>query len=229
MKLRAMVPAVLVVGVLLAALSVVGSGRAAPTAEVTFQGRVIEGPMGVEPPLPGALYIEGVTVSLWCGGNPYPDQGAFVSSTTTSGDGYYGLTIDEGVGCEYFHIIETDPPGRDSNGASTVDGVVQTSNWIQFYAGSEPLADQDLTGNKFWDTPFGNEATCSSCTDCSSKLNGAVATVKLVQDITTSVDGTCIQVGAGSVTFDADRATLSGARLRAPRATLRSTSMRRPT
>ncbi|MCJ7738421.1 MAG: right-handed parallel beta-helix repeat-containing protein, partial [Anaerolineae bacterium] len=222
MKLRAMVPTVLAIGVLLVALSVVGSGRAAPTEDVTFRGRVIEGPMGVEPPPPGAQYIEGVTLSLWCGGNPYPDQGAFVISTTTSGDGYYGLTIDEGsTACEYFHIIETDPPGRESNGTTTVGGTIpqeggeDVQNWIQFYAGSEFLVDQDLTGNKFWDTPFGNEATCTSCTTCSDALNGAVATVKLTQDIVTSVDGTCIHVGAGNVTFDGQghtiRSTATGA------------------
>ncbi len=215
MKLRAMGPAVLAIGVLLVALSVVGSGRAAPTEDVKFQGRVIEGPMGAEPPNLGAQYVEGATVTLWCGGNAYPTQGAFVISTTTSSVGYYGLTIDDGIGCEYFHIIETDPPGRDSNGASTVDGTVRTSNWIEFDVLTQSLGHQNLTGNKFWDTPVPGETTCTDCNDCTSKLNGTYATVRLVQDITTSVDGTCIHVGAGNVTFDGQgytiRSTATGA------------------
>ena len=115
MKLRAMVPAVLATGVLLVALSVVGSGRAAPAESVTFAGRVIEGPMGAEPPNLGAQYIEGATVSLWCGGNAYPNA-AFDLSTgqcLTPGHGPKGVQSSTfyAVG-DYLDQIAGDESGR---------------------------------------------------------------------------------------------------------------------
>jgi hypothetical protein len=174
MNRRMWFPAGLAVVIVLLALLAVGGSRAAPTATITFQGRVIEGPRDVEPPNPDAQYIEGATVSLWCANNPYPDQGTIVMTTTTNSDGYYGLTVEETIACEYLHIIETDPLGRSSNGASSVDGTVRTGNWIEFSSASEPFSTQNLTGtDNACDTAQGWHDTGSeACTyPCTGPVN----------------------------------------------------------
>jgi len=115
--------------------------------EWTFSGRVYEGDEGVEPP--GSQPLEGVTVSVYGANNPYPDPGTFIRSTTTDGDGWYSLTVYDDDGYwEFYHIRETNPPGYTSVGATSVDGTVRTSDWIEYVIS---LAGKTLTGNKFWD------------------------------------------------------------------------------
>ena len=109
----------------------------------TLQGRVYQGEVGDQ-----STPLEGVTVSLYGANNPHPDAGQLISSTVTSSEGWYGLAAASGY--EYYHIRQTDPTGYDSVGATTVDGAVQTSNWIEY---AIPLDEQTLTGNKFWDVP----------------------------------------------------------------------------
>lgn len=106
-----------------------------------FQGRVYAGEVGDE-----TQPIVGVTVSLYGSNNPYPDPGIFITSTVTDAAGWYGLPVETGF--EYYKIIETDPSGYVSGGATTVDGVVQTANWIEYVI---PVESKVLTGNKFWD------------------------------------------------------------------------------
>lgn len=120
---------------------------AAPTATLTLQGRVYKGQVGLEPPNSQAL--EGVVVSAYGGGNPYPDPGVFIISTTTNSSGWYGLDVPD-TGYEYYHIIETDPAGHASVGATTVSGTVRTSNWIEYSTAVLTIGQQILTGNKFW-------------------------------------------------------------------------------
>jgi len=107
----------------------------------TFQGRVYEGDIGDE-----SHPLEGVTVSVYGANNPHPDPGTLIGSTTTNADGWYGLEVPDGY--EYYHIRETDPSGYASAGATTVDGTVRTSNWIEYVV---PLEGKTLTGNRFWD------------------------------------------------------------------------------
>jgi len=54
-------------------------------ADWTFQGRVYEGNVGVEPP--HSQPLQGVTVSVYGANNPYPDPGTFIRSTTTDAQG----------------------------------------------------------------------------------------------------------------------------------------------
>ena len=86
-----------------------GTGAAqtsqASAATWTFQGRVYEGDVGTEPP--NSQPLQGVTVSIYGGGNPYPDPGEFIVSTTTNSEGWYGLEAPDGY--EFYHIRETDP------------------------------------------------------------------------------------------------------------------------
>jgi len=121
----------------------------------TLSGRVYDGQTGLEPP--NSTPIQGVTVSLYCSANQ-SQQGTLLTSTTTDVNGWYGL--DTSAVCEYYNIIETDPGGYTSNGATTVGGSVITANWIE-YAGS--LDNKTLTGNKFWDQgPATNTPTPTS-------------------------------------------------------------------
>jgi uncharacterized repeat protein (TIGR01451 family) len=113
----------------------------------TFQGRVYEGNVGEEPPTSQPL--QGVTVSVSGSNNPYPDSGTSIDSTTTNAEGWYGLVVCDYDGpWEFYHIVETDPPGYTSVGATSVGGTVRTANWIEYEI---PLEGKTLTGNKFWD------------------------------------------------------------------------------
>ena len=107
-------------------------------AQVThFQGRVYEGEVGNE-----SVSLEGVEVSLYGANNPYPDQGVFIRTATTNGDGWYELEIESGF--EYYHIIENNPEGYVSRGATSVDGEVRTNDWIEY---AIPLDEKTVTGN----------------------------------------------------------------------------------
>jgi|GEM_PF-1985537 len=111
-----------------------------------LSGRVYAGQQGLEPP--NATPLQGVTVSLYGANNPYPDPGAFLSSTTTNAEGWYGLAEPGDAVYEFYHIRETDPAGYTSDGATSVGGTVRTANWIEY---AYSLAGKTLTGNKFWD------------------------------------------------------------------------------
>jgi len=106
----------------------------------TLSGRVYAGNVGDE-----STPLSDVTVELYCS-NDVGDLGTRIASTTTNSEGWYGLTAS-GV-CEFYNILETDPADYTSVGATTVSGVVVTSNWIQY---AYPLEGKTLTGNKFWD------------------------------------------------------------------------------
>ncbi len=118
---------------------------AAPEQQYTLSGRVYDGETGLEPP--NSTPLQGVTVSLYCSNDQW-NKGIFLRSTTTDANGWYGLDVYDGDVCEYFNIVETDPAGYVSQGATTVGGSVVDANWIQY---SVPLAGKTLTGNKFWD------------------------------------------------------------------------------
>jgi hypothetical protein len=121
----------------------VWADAAAAPALYTLQGRVLEGTTGTEPT--ESSYIKGVKVSLWCSNNA-GDKGIWLVDDWTDENGLYQL--DTQTICEYYNIIETNPPGYVSDGAKSVDGFVINADWIQ-YRGS--LAGKTLTGNKFWD------------------------------------------------------------------------------
>jgi len=116
-----------------------------PAQTYTLSGRVYEGNVGLEPP--NSTPLQGVTVSLYCSNN-YGQQGTFLRSTTTDSNGWYGLGVYDTDLCDYYNIVETDPVGYFSNGATTVDGSALTVNWIEY---TYPLSGKTLTGNKFWD------------------------------------------------------------------------------
>lgn len=111
--------------------------------QYTLQGRVFEGNVGVE-----TTSLSGVTVSLYGSNNP-GSLGTFVDHATTDAGGYWGITFEQIF--EYYNIIETDPSGYYSVGATSVGGTVASSNQIQY---PPPLAGKTLTGNKFWDKPI---------------------------------------------------------------------------
>lgn len=116
---------------------------ASPDAEWRLEGRVFSGSAGDE-----STPLDGVTVELYAANNPYPASSTFLRSTTTDATGWYGLTVYDTDYYEYFFLREVDPSGYVSTGASSVNGVVQEDNLIQYMI---PLTGKTLTGNKFWD------------------------------------------------------------------------------
>ena len=193
-----LVISVLAVGGTLWASGAIQGARAAPTDSV-LSGRVYEGAAGTEPPI--ASPIEGTIVSLYGANNPEEEWGDLIVTATTNISGWYGLNAPTGY--EFYNIVETDPPARDSNGATSVSGTVRSDNWIQYDILDMELEYQVLTGNKFWDTPRAGEITCTSCDDCEAKLDGTYNVVRLTTDFTrTGGTGACIDVGADNVTFD---------------------------
>ncbi|MBN1482564.1 T9SS C-terminal target domain-containing protein [candidate division KSB1 bacterium] len=108
-----------------------------------FEGRVYEGSVGDE-----STPIPNVTVRLY-GSQDANYLGIEIISTTTDAKGWYGLQIREGY--EFYNIVEEDPSGYTSVGATSVDGKVINANQIQYSVVEKPLQDQTLTGNKFWD------------------------------------------------------------------------------
>ncbi|NOZ50006.1 MAG: DUF11 domain-containing protein [Chloroflexi bacterium] len=154
---------------LLAGLGISGSAtqaRSAPEqAGPTLAGRVYEGNTGVE-----GSPLAGVTVSLYCSNNE-AQQGTFLRSTTTNSTGWYGLSAPEV--CEYYNIIETDPAGYISDGATTISGTVLSANWIEYVG---PLADKTLTGNKFWDRTRATSTPTSTPTPTPTQTPAATYT-----------------------------------------------------
>jgi len=126
-----------------------GAATSTPTPTATpecwtLQGRVYNGEQGDE-----SRPLQGVTVAVHGSNSTYPQQGTMLRSTVTDSTGWYALNVCSSDGTwEFFHLIETDPSGYQSVGATSVDGVVKGASWIQYTA---PLAGKTLTGNKFWD------------------------------------------------------------------------------
>lgn len=108
-----------------------------------LSGRVYSGEVGDE-----RLPMSGVAVDLYAS-NSARTLGDRVATTATDRTGWYSLTAPAGY--EYYTIVEVDPPGYESVGATTVDGLAINPNAIQY---TYPLAGKTLTGNKFWDRPI---------------------------------------------------------------------------
>ena len=123
-----------------------------PLPGYRLEGKVFDGPVGDE-----TRPLSGVTVQLWCSNNTN-DQGVLHTSTTTNAAGSFFFSIS--FVCEYYNIIEVDPAGYSSVGATWIGGSVKTSNWIQY---PYPLDKSVLNNNKFWDRrPVSNTPTRTS-------------------------------------------------------------------
>ena len=124
------------------------SGQNMPRLVVTYH---IEAPT-----LSGHVYIgeigatdyplEGVAVALYGANDPYPALGALIAEDTTDAAGLYDLPVPYGY--EYYAIHQTDLPDYLSVGATTVDGIVRTANWIEYVI---PFDGKIWSDNNFWD------------------------------------------------------------------------------
>ena len=95
--------------------------------------------------------VAGVTVQLWGANNPHPDPGVLLDETFSGDQGQFVLRAGHEQGVwEFYHLLEEDLPGWASSAAESINGVVQTSNWVEF---AWPLEGHDLAGNLFWDVP----------------------------------------------------------------------------
>lgn len=128
--------------------------RDAQTQGVNLYGQAV-----LIPALSGYVYegsiddeskpLANVTVELYCSNNAGA-LGNLVASMVTNGQGFYQFVVS-GI-CEYYNIVEVDPPDYVSVGSKTVGGTVVSSNRIQY---TYPLVGKTLAGNKFWDVPEG--------------------------------------------------------------------------
>jgi len=146
---------------------------AADDGEWTFQGRVYEGDVRDE-----SRPLADIRVSLY-GSNHQPDLGQLLDSTGTITNGFYALTTSEVW--EFYNILETDPDGYYSVGATFVaqQGVrKQTNNWIQY---DWPVDERDRTGIKFWDKPIAVDTATStpSPTPTATPTGGTIINITL--------------------------------------------------
>jgi|GEM_PF-6626355 len=108
----------------------------------------------------------------------------------------------------------------DSNNNAIISNTVCENEYLDFNlvsgtgnSGSNNTCDSPDGWNDDGTTGCTNicagTTTCSSCSDCSSKLNGTFDTVMLTQDINNHA-GTCITFGASNVVFDGNGHRIDG-------------------
>ena len=112
----------------------------------TLSGRVYEGTTGVEPP--ASKPMVGVPLKLY-GSNDINMIGTdIISTTTTDSAGWYGLPVRGAF--DFYNIVEENPAGYNSDGATSVSGTVKTADWIQY---TYDQLSQTTTGNKSLENP----------------------------------------------------------------------------
>jgi hypothetical protein len=141
--------ALLTLVTLLCSLPEGGMAKAPNRVTTTWilQGHVYEGEAGDQ-----STPLQGVTVAVYGASGSYPTAGTFIRDATTDAAGWYGIEVydDDIFLYDHVYLLETDPDGTTSVGATTVSGTVRTENWIEY---AFPLDGKTLTGNKFWDQP----------------------------------------------------------------------------
>jgi len=112
------------------------------TPTPVFSGHVYAGAVGdTRTPL------SEVELGLYCS-NTFGVQGELIDRAVTGRRGTYSLQASQL--CEFYNIMEWDPPGYSSVGATTPGGTIINSNWIVY---AYPLAGKQLDSNDFWDLP----------------------------------------------------------------------------
>ena len=136
--------------------------------------------------------LAGVTVELY-GSNDLGYLGERFAWTTTDATGWYDLEAEPIW--EFYNIVEIDPSGYVSMGASSVDGTVVDANRIRF---AYPLAAQTLTGNRFWDRrPSAPTSTPTSTLLPAPVLSGRVYEGE-VGDHSTPLSGVAVRLHASN-------------------------------
>jgi len=112
-----------------------------------LSGHVYEGNIGDE-----STPLSNVAIDLYCSNNA-GQVGSLLTTTTTDATGSYTIMLDNV--CEYYNIVETDPTGYISTGASSAGRIIN-DNWIEL---TYPLSTSEMEDNDFWDnaeSPPGN-------------------------------------------------------------------------
>ena len=134
-----------------------------------LSGQVFEGlPADTNHPLAN------VQLDFYCSNN-VNELGTLASSTLTNGSGSYRLRIP-GT-CEYYNIIQNNLAEYDSTGAQSINGIIRTSDWIQY---TYTLGGKVLSGNNFWDslpqTSTPTQTATSTSTNTATATSTATAT-----------------------------------------------------
>jgi hypothetical protein len=152
-------------------------------------GFVYEGPQGDT-----SHPLGGVTVELACSDDPAL-PGSVVASAPTRSDGWFGFVAP--AGCPYYNVLETDPPGYASAGATTSGGSVIDDNWIQ-YAG--PLAGQILHGNAFYDQLLHTRTPTATSTQTATPTRTATQTATSTATTTRTATATPTRTATPTLT-----------------------------
>ncbi len=125
-----------------------------------------------------------------------------VIANNTINDNYTGISIENATGSQIDQNVVCDNSFRDFDvsGGSSNSGDNNTCNV------SDGWND---TGASGCTSLCSGTATCSSCGDCSNKLNGTFNTVLLASHINNQA-GSCVNVAANNVTFDCGNHTIDG-------------------
>ena len=136
-----------------------------------FSGKVFSGNLGDE-----STPLGYVQMGLYCSSDSGSLGELVAQSATNAHTGQYYLVTSRS--CNYYNIVETDPPGYISVGASSPGGTVINVNWIQYVP---PLAGKNLTNNKFWDsllpTPTLTSTSTATRTPTATQTRTPTATV----------------------------------------------------
>ncbi len=153
-----------------------------------FSGKVFSGNLGDETnPVP---YVE---VDLYCASNPASYGELIGQASTNAHTGYYLLVTSRT--CEYYNLVEIDPPGYLSVGATSPSGTVRNANWIQY---TWPLSGKDLRNNKFWDLLPSTSTPTSTATRTATSTVTRTATSTATRTVTPT--GTATRTATSSAT-----------------------------
>jgi len=113
----------------------------AVVARDMLTGHVYEGHTGDE-----SSPLSNVSIDLYCSNNA-GQLGSLLGETTTDPTGAYTIMLEQV--CEYYNIIETDPTGYLSTGASSAGRVINDNRIELTY----PVSLSEMVDNDFWDIP----------------------------------------------------------------------------
>ena len=108
-----------------------------PAETWTFQGRVYAGEVGDE-----SRPLQGVTISVYGGNNPHPAEGTLIRTTTTNGDGWYGLPVYDDDG----NLCQVDSPTADK--VFVAPARVASCHWIKLWSQDGSAANTNQAGDR---------------------------------------------------------------------------------
>ncbi|MBW6471882.1 MAG: thrombospondin type 3 repeat-containing protein [Anaerolineaceae bacterium] len=143
--------------------------------------------------------LTGVTLRLYASNNAL-DIGTVVGASTSDVSGWYSLIAPSGW--EYYTILENDPPGYQSSGATSIGGIVVNFNQIQY---SYPLGGKVQHANNFFDIPLTALSSTPTQTSTITSTQTQTHTTTVTQTSTKSPTPTTTQTPSRTPTVTRTR------------------------